>query len=178
MGADQNGGPGGGPLDNGILHAPDAERVEAGEGFIEKNRAGAVEKTAGDGQLLLHAARQFAGQLVRLVGDFQFFQEAARDFLVMRHVVDAGRESQVLRHRQVIEQARFVRKKGQVPLGFNGIAPHAVPADLHRAARRRDDAGEAAEGGGFARAIGADQPDDFPGADGEGKIVDRGELAV
>ena len=57
------------------------------------------------------------------------------------------------------------REKGQAPLGLNGVAPHGVAADFDRAARRGDDAGQAAQGGGFARAIGADQADDFAGAD-------------
>jgi hypothetical protein len=34
------------------------------------------------------------------------------------------------------------------------------------------------EGGGFAGAVGADQTDDFAGADGEGKIGDGGKFAV
>ena len=79
---------------------------------------------------------------------------------------------------QVIEQARFVGEKGQPPLGFDGVAPHVVAADSHRAAGRRDDAGQTAQRGRFARAIGADQADHFPGAHGEGKIGYGRKVAV
>ena len=95
--ADQNGGPGGGALDNGVLHAPDAKGVQAGERLVEEDGAGGVEKAAGDGEFLLHAARQFAGQLVGLVGDFQFLEEAARGFLVIGNVVNSGGEGEMLR---------------------------------------------------------------------------------
>jgi hypothetical protein len=34
------------------------------------------------------------------------------------------------------------------------------------------------EGGRLARAIGTDQPDDLPGPDLEGEILDRGQLPI
>jgi hypothetical protein len=84
----------------------------------------------------------------------------------------------MLRDCQVIKQTRFVGEKGQPPFGLDGLARQVEPANLHGAARRRDDAGQTAQGRRFARAIGADQADDFPGAHRKGQIVHRREVAV
>jgi hypothetical protein len=51
-----------GALDDRRLHAADAERIEAGERLVEEQRARLVQEAAGDRELLLHAARELAGQ--------------------------------------------------------------------------------------------------------------------
>ena len=55
-------------LQDGVLHPPDADGVEAGEGFVKVNHPRRVQQPAGDGQLLLHAARELARQGVAFPG--------------------------------------------------------------------------------------------------------------
>ena len=69
-------------------------------------------------------------------------------------------------------------KKASCFLAASGSPEDIVTADAHGAARGRNDAGQTAQGGGLARAIRADQADDFAGLDGKRKFVHGGEFAV
>ena len=123
-----------------VLHAPDADGVQAGERLVKVDHPGRVEQAAGDGQLLFHAAGKLAGQGVPLAGDLQLFQQLVGDRLVVPHLVNPRDERQVLFHRQVIEQARLVGEEGQFPLRRDRILPEVMAANANAAPRRRDDA--------------------------------------
>ena len=132
-----------------------------------------MQQAAGDGELLFHAARQFAGQRVPFVREFEFLQQFAADFFVIGHLINPRDEIQVLPDGEVIEQARFVGEKGELFLGGNRVADDVVAADAHGAARGRNDAGEAAQRGGLARAVRADEADALRRAGWKTKVRSR-----
>ena len=69
-------------------------------------------------------------------------------------------------------------KKASCCLAAIASLDDVVAADAHGAARGRNDAGEAAQRGGLARAVRADEAQHFAGLDGKRKFVHGGELAV
>ena len=176
--ADDDGRPLARALQDRVLHAPDADGVQAGERLVKVDHPGRVEQPAGDGQFLLHAAGKLAGQGVLFAGDLQLFQQLVGHRLVVLHLVNPRGERQVLLHGQVIEQARLIREKRQLPLRRNRIGPKVMPANADAAARRRNNAREAAQGGGLARAIGPHQAHHLAGLNLEAEFVHRHELAV
>ena len=176
--ADDDGRPLARALEDRVLHAPDANGVQARERLVKVNHPGRMEQPAGDGQLLFHAAGKLARQRVPLAGDLQLFQQLVGHRLVIFHLVNPRGEGQVLLHRQVIEQARLVREERQLLLGRNRIAPKVMPANADAAPRRRNNAREAAQGGGLARAIGPHQAHHFARLNLEPEFLHRHELAV
>ncbi len=137
-----------------------------------------MQQAAGDGELLFHAAGQFAGQRVPFVCDFKLLQQFAADAFVTGHLINPRHEIQMLPDREVIEQARFVGEKGELFLGGQRVADDVVAADAHGTARGRNDAGQTTQCGGLARAIRADQAHHFAGLDRKRKLVHGDELAV
>ena len=178
MGAEDDGRAVAGALQNGVLHAADPERVEAGERLVEEHDARAVQEAAGDGEFLLHAAGEFAGELVGFVGDFEFREKRFGEGLVVGDAVDPRDKIEVLADGEVVEEAGFVGEEGEGAFGGDGSGGEVVAGEADGAGGGGDDAGEAAEGAGFARAVGADQAEDFTRLDGERQVVDGGEGAV
>jgi hypothetical protein len=78
-------------------------RVDTEGGLVEQQQLGLVDQRAGEPQLLLHAARELAGQAVlegTETGEGEEPLETRRQ-LAPRHVVEVGVEGKVLAHRQV-----------------------------------------------------------------------------
>ena len=76
----------------------------------------------------------------------------------------------MLLDRQIVEEPRFVGKEGQTLLGILRVPRQVASANADRAARWRNDAGEAAQGGCFTRAVGADKSEHFAGLHGKGQF--------
>jgi hypothetical protein len=57
------------------------------------------------------------------------------------------------------------------------VARHVVPADLHLTASRPDLAQHHADGRALARAVVAEQPEDFPARHAQGQVVHGKPLA-
>src|SRR5437667_4692254 len=52
--------PGAAPRDDRLAHAPNADRIETSERFVEEEHRGMTHEAAGDDDLLPHTARQLA----------------------------------------------------------------------------------------------------------------------
>jgi hypothetical protein len=98
-----------------------------------------MQQAASDGQLLLHAARQFSGQFVRFVRNFKFLQQRPSDGLVILHIVNARYEIQMLPYREVVEEPGFIREEGKLPFSRNRISRQIMSANADDTASRRDD---------------------------------------
>jgi hypothetical protein len=143
---DDDGGAIAGPFQNGILHAPDANRIKPGQRFVEVNDAGRVKQPAGDGEFLFHAAREFARQRVFLCGKLQLVEQLRGDRLIVGHLINARGEGEVLPDGEVIEQSRFVGEECELLFGWNRIARQIVVADADCAASGGNDSGQASQG--------------------------------
>ena len=72
---------------------------------------------------------------------------------------------------------RFVRQEADQPLDRDAVLEGIQPVDEQPPLRRFEDAHEEAEQGGLAGAVGAEQPADLAGRDGEGDVLERQLLA-
>ncbi len=160
------------------LHLADAERVEAGEGLVEEHQARVVEEAAGDGELLLHAAGELAGEDAGLAVELQLGEQRAGARLPVHDAVEARHQVEVLAHGEVVEEAGLVREERELALGGHGRGGEVVPGDADGAARGREDAAQAAQRARLAGAVGADQAEHLAGGDLEREVVDGGEAAV
>src|SRR5438093_5684676 len=93
------------------------------------------------------------------------------DFLLpVLHAVDAGDKLQMLHHGEVIKKARLVRNEREASFGSQRIVPKSELTNADLAARRRNNAGNAAQRRCFARAVWADQPHHLSRFHAKGKI--------
>src|SRR5450756_306261 len=106
---------------DGGAHAAHARRIETGEGFIEHERLRIVQQSAGDGELLLHAAREFGGQTAAPVEEFEFPEEGSYSLFRIGNGVESRDEAQVLFDGEIVEQVRFVRDEREGTLGADAI---------------------------------------------------------
>ena len=105
--------------------------------------------------------------MVGFLGDLQLFEQRLRESGVVGDAVNAGDEVEVLTHGEVIEKTRFVGKESEQAFGRDGVGGEIDAADAHRAAARRDDAGEAAQRARLAGAVGPDEAEDLARLHGE-----------
>lgn len=165
-------------LEDGVFHPADAEGIEAGERLVEEHDLRGVEQAARDRELLFHAAGELAGKLVGFVGDLELLKKRLRERFVVADAVDAGDEIEVLTDGEIIEEPGFVGEERERALGGQRGGGEVVTGDAEGAGAGGNDAGEAAERGGFAGAVGADEAEDFAWANEEGQLADGSEAAV
>ena len=166
------------PLDNRFFHVTNAEGVEAGQRLVEEQDARSVQQAARNGDLLLHAAGQLAGQRVFLAGELELLEKSAGLTVEVGHPVDPRCQAQMLQDGEVVEQVRFVRHERDPPLRLDGIANDVVPLDRDCAASRRLDADDAAKRGRLAGAVGSDEAEHLSRPDVTGEVVNGLEGAV
>jgi hypothetical protein len=126
-------------LHDGVLHAPDAERVETRQRFVEEHHLRRMQEPASDRELLLHPSRKLPRELVGFVRDLELVQQGLRDGFVICDAVYAGDERQVLSHGEIVEQARLVREKRERALRADRIGRQLVAGYLHATRARRND---------------------------------------
>src|SRR5687768_13996398 len=80
--------------------------------------------------------------------------------------------------RQVLEQVRLIRNKGELRLRTGRIVRQISSRDTDPASARNDDSGQASDGRGLACAVGPDQAEHLSRADLEGQPLDGGEVAI
>jgi len=152
-----------------ILHAHAGEGVEGAEGFIEEEDFGVVDKGAGEGDALGHAA----GELVGIRGGELFEADEAHevvDFAAFFAEDAAGDEAgfDVGADGEPGEEVRILEDEA----AFGAGAEDGFGADEEFAGVGCVEAGDEAEEGGFAAAARADEGDEFAGGDGEGGVVE------
>ena len=84
----------------------------------------------------------------------------------------------MLLHGQIIKQPWLIGEERQFAFGRNGVARQVMATNPDRPARRRDDAGKAAQGRCFAGPIGPNQAKHLSELNGERKLVYSHKLTV
>ena len=159
----------------------DEDRGEAHRRLVEQEARGAAHQRAGDGEHLLLAAGEAAGDEVALLLQDREHGEGVRHVLLHPVVgVEEGAEAQVLLDRQVGEDLPALGRLGEAVadalVGRDG--GEALAAEGDGAAGDRLDAGEAAQERRLAGAVGADDGDDLAGVDREVDAVQHLDAAV
>jgi hypothetical protein len=123
-------------------------------------------------------ASEFAGQQPGLIGDLEFFEQRLGNALVIRHLINTGDEGKVLLDGEIIEEPRFIRKESKLPFGGDGVLEQIATCDADAALGRRDNARDAAEGGGFSGSVRPNQTKDLTGKNIKRQILHGRELFV
>ena len=145
-----------------------AVRVEVAGRLVGDDRAGVVDKGAGDGDALLLAA----GELVRIALPFpgqtdqiEHIGDAVFD-LARARADGAHREAQVVVHRFLADQAEILKNYADRAAHVGDLlvrdAAHGEAVDHDAALRGKDLAGQELDDGGLAGAGRADEEHELP----------------
>ena len=156
---------------------PRVDRIEVGERLIHHDQVGVVQQRRDELRLLLHPAAEVLGLLLPVLVEVEPLQPVGQ--------LDAGRRfGHPLQRRQVDQrglelevavEAALLRHVADAVLG--GLV-QLLAEQPHLAAVRAEDVEHHADGRRLARAVGAQQAEDFAGVDVEGDIgngLDRAE---
>ncbi len=149
-------------------------RIQAGGRLVQEQHRGVVHHGAGNGEALHHAAGKAAHHLVGAVGQLEAVEQLGGALLAL-----AGRLPEV----SAVKEQNFAGGEGEIqvgplrhhpdqPLGRHLLPPHVVFADERAAGGGADARGQDADGGGFARAVGAQQAEDPAALDFERNAVE------
>ena len=155
-------------------------RPAAGSSMM--STCGIVQQRAAEAEALGHAFGEFVGKAVGErdeVGEVHDLLDALAAFLAL--VAErAGVEIEVFEHGHVLVVSEVVGHPADQAADFRRVVDDVDAADFRAAERGVVERGEDAHGGGFARAIGADESADRAVRDFEGDAVDglqRAEVA-
>ena len=155
------------------------DRVDAERRLVEEQHLRLVDEGAGEAELLLHAARELAGEAVAERAEVREREEPleARRALGSRHPVEVGVEAEVLLDREVGVEAEALRHVGDAVLDRLGVAGDRDAGEDRVAGGGPQHAGEHAQRRGLAGAVRPDEAEQLAAADLEAQILDRGQLA-
>jgi hypothetical protein len=122
--------------------------------------------------------RELARQHVGLVGELEFLEQRLAALGRTLDVEEPGGQRKVLAHGQVLEQVRLVGEPGEDALGLDGVGAQVVAVDHDRPGGRREDTDDAAQRGGLAGAVRADQAENLAGRDREVEVLHGNEVSV
>jgi hypothetical protein len=152
----------------------DADRIEPVGRFVEEQHAGSPQQRPRQRQALAHALRVGPHALLRRrlhLHERQHLVDAfGRDAAVQQRGV-----AQVVAPRDVGVEAGLLDHGADVAQGGPGDAP---PEHAPHAAAGANQAGQHAQRGRLARAVGTEEADDLAGSDLERHVVDGGDAAV
>ncbi len=155
------------------------EGIDAGGWLIEKKNVRLVHQRAGQRQALLIAERQ-------LIGGVAGNGLQAKRFAHPRHLlplraaaqsIDAGEEAQVLLHGQVAVEGELLRHIAEALTRLAGADFKIHIQHQRLTGGRHQQAAHHLKGGGFARAVRAEQAKDLAALDGKIDLVGGGEIA-
>ncbi len=152
----------------------DGVRVEADQRLVEDEHARAVHQGAADGELLLHALGELAAQLFALVVELQALEQGVAVAVVL-HAVGAADEFEVLLHGQQLVDRGQLGYVSQLALGGQGLVGLAADEDF---AGKAQQARDALDYGGFARAVRPEQDCRLPRVHGKADVGVGYGLAV
>ncbi len=176
---DENRGAG---VGEAVDHGPEGaagERIDAGGRFVEEQHAWFVQDRRAEGNALLPALRQAAGQLV-------FFALQTRErkdpalllfALLFRNAVDSGEKVQVFLDGHVVIERKLLRHVADLFPDFGRAESTGLPGQLHASAGLRQQSAEHLDGGGFAGSVRAQQTVDFAVFHMGGHVFYGGERA-
>ena len=174
--ATNDGEPVGGEMGERIPELAAGDRIDARGGLVEKQHARLRHQRAGQRELLFHAAAEASGEAVLEAVHVEHAQIAAaalRDF-VRRHAAQIADVADVFGDGEIGIETEGLREIAGVRAGF----ARGTAENLGRAGGGFHDAREDLKRGGFARAIGSDQAEDFAVADVEVDAAHGLERAV
>ena len=151
--------------------------VHAGGGLVEQQQSRLVDHARRQGQPLLPAAGEMAGELVAPVRQAEPFEALAHGPSAVLHGVHPRDEVEVLRDAQVLPEAEPLRHVADVAFDRLALADDVVAQARAAAVVGPQQAAEHADERRLAAAVGAEEAADLARADLEVDVVDGREVA-
>ena len=151
-------------------------RIDADARLVEEKQTRFLEERAGKAELLLHAARQLAGEPTREsleIRQGEKLVERGRA-LGLRQPAQIGVQVEIFLNRQVLVEAEALRHIADSGLNSGGISTSVEAEHLHGPFVRQHEPGHNADQRRLAGAVRPDQPGDFAAPDRSGHRVERG----
>jgi hypothetical protein len=137
-----------------------------------------VDEGAGEGELLLHPARQTLGQPIAKRRETHQLEQAVASRPPVVDAVQLGEEADVLVHREIAVEREALGEVADAARELAPVGGWLEPAGAQRAAVRGKQAQDAAQRRGLACAIGPDEPEHLAALDAEVEAVDGRDAAV
>ena len=159
-----------------LHHGGDLRRIEAGQDFVQQQQIRPGRQGPGQLQALLLGHVEAAGRLVGPVHQAHLGQgligQTGRGAQGVAFPAEAGPHHDVFPDRQIVEGPHHLVGPGQAPPGhlIGGQAGDLFAPENHLARGRGIDAVDHVEQGGFAGAVGADEPQDLALGQIEGDV--------
>ncbi len=153
--------------------------VHAFEGLVEKQNLGPVDHGGGEGQLLLHAVGIIGNEFFRLVGELHEFEQLGGALSCGGAVeaVHASGKAEELGAGEAAEQGHAFGHDPDLALDFDGMRVEIDAEDFDASGAGREQAGQHFDGGGFTRAIGAEEAEELSGGDAQVDVVNGYEFS-
>mmetsp|Transcript_119086 Transcript_119086/g.336832 ORF Transcript_119086/g.336832 Transcript_119086/m.336832 type:complete len:205 (+) Transcript_119086:3326-3940(+) len=145
-----------------LPNVPARSRVHARCGLVQGHHAGAARKRDADGELPLHATAECSGGRVPFVQKAHVAEQAV-DLgwrLAPGHALQAAKKPEVLLHGDVLIKGVVLQANAKLPANSKGILAHRDAVHIHVAFGGWVKPCEDRHGGGFARAVVAQKPED------------------
>ncbi len=148
--------------------------VDADARLVEQQHLRRMEQRAGQSQLLLHAARELAGQPTGKGCQRRERQEAVKGLasLGADHATQIGVEIEVLEHREIFVKAKSLRHVTEHTPHRRDFADGIVTFDENAPLAGHEQPGHQPQERGLAGAVRADQPGDLSRLDAQVELVD------
>ena len=155
------------------------QRVGATGRLVEKQDFRLVQQTHRHRQPLFQAAGQLARPLLLPTAQVELVQHGFAAFAqaFAAQAVGLAEKMQVFQHAQIAVERELLRHIADAAARVCGGGAHVQPGYSGFAAAGGQQAAQHAEGGGFARAVGAEQTENFAVRHVEGGVVHRHEIA-
>ena len=153
--------------------------VEAVGGLVEDDDVRVVDEGDDDAHLLLHAGGEVGHLHLGELVDAEPFEEG---LLACRggvggHAVELAEEVVEVVGREEVLEFQLAGEEGNLGAHLLGLADDAAAVDPGVAPVGTDEGGEHAQGGGFARPVGAEEAEYLAAVGGHGQVV-HGHLAA
>jgi hypothetical protein len=157
-----------------------ALRVQARGRLVEEEHRGAVEDGPRHHEPLRHPAGQGEHRCLGPLGQLELAEQLVGDpaRLLGPHAEQPAVEVEVLPDSELAVQGVLLGHDPAELLGQRRVRGDVHPAEVRPAGRRHHPCGQHPGRGCLARAVGAQQAEDLPGADVQVELVDGGEIGA
>ena len=121
---------------NRIVHRSNTIGVQPGQRLIEHDDPWLVQVTAADRHFLAHATRQIGTEGVTLFSQLKLGQQGFRTRRPVFQPIGAGDKAEMLPHRELIEESRFIGHVGESGFGGDRFVGKIMTADNQAPTRR------------------------------------------
>ena len=154
-------------------------RIETDHRFIEHEHFRRVQQRGDNRYALAGAMRKPFDQLAEERFEVETGNPLARGGLDLRfaHLEELAGEAEKLPRRQFVVEEGKIGHVSQAAARFHRLLLHIETGQAGRAGSRFDEAGEDANGGGFARGVGPEHSEEFTARNGQTDVANRSEVS-